>query len=136
MNIALFNKPYTIRRFLDDQRIVKGFVTSQYEDFTASLHIHPPSDDTVNALPEGERLIKRLEGHGSIELRSANQDTDQKGDLLYYDGSWYECVSSVKYDHTILSHWNYKFVIVPKDASGTTDTDPPKEDDDSESEGS
>lgn len=126
MNISLFNKPYTIRRFNGEQRIINGYITSHYEDFTASLHIHPLSDDTINALPEGERLIKRLEGHGNIELRSANQDSDQKGDLLYYDGDWYECESSVKYDHTLLSHWNYKFIIVPDDASGTTDTDPPK----------
>ena len=135
MNITFFNKEYIIRRF-SEQSIVKGYVTSPISDFKASLHIHPPSEDTINALPEGERLIKRLEGHGSIELISANQDTGIKGDLLYYHGKWYECVSSVEYDHTFLSHWNYKFVIVPNDASRTVDTYPPEEVVENETEGS
>ena len=131
MNISLFNKEYTVRRF-EVPQIVKGYVSTQHHDFKASLHIHPVSEDTINALPEGERLIKRLEGHGSVPLLSADHSKDIKGDLLYYKGNWYECESSVEYDHTILSHWNYKFVILPSDASNTLDTSPPEEEDENE----
>ena len=73
MNIRLFNKTYWIRRF-GEQKVVKGYVTSGYSDFQASLHIHPLSTDQQQALPEGERTIKRLEGHGEIKLLVANQD--------------------------------------------------------------
>lgn len=40
MNIRLFNKTYWVRRF-GEQKVVKGYVTSGYSDFQASLHIHP-----------------------------------------------------------------------------------------------
>ncbi|MCD8397537.1 MAG: hypothetical protein LUD12_10240 [Lachnospiraceae bacterium] len=68
-----------------------------------------------------------MEGHGTDILVAANQDAGVKGDLLYYHGDWYECVSAVEWDHTILNHWNYKFSLVPKDAAGTVDLEEPDE---------
>ena len=120
MNIRLFNKTYWVRRF-DEQKVVKGYITSGYSDFQASLHIHPLSTDQQQALPEGERMIKRLEGHGEIKLLVANQDLNRKADLLYYHGDWYECVSCQLYDHTVLWHYNYQFTPVPRDAARSPD---------------
>lgn len=120
MNITIFNKEYTIRRF-GEQKDVKGYLTSSYSDEVVSLHIHPASSDTLRMLPEGERFSKVLEGHGTYPLRASNKDSNTKGDLLYYKGDWYECTSSVEYDHTVLSHYNYQFVILPKDVANSTD---------------
>lgn len=121
MNITLFNRPYWIRRF-GEQKIIAGYLTSGYEDFSASLHIHPGTSQQ-QPLPEGERRIRRLDGHGNIELIPADHEAGVKGDLLLYDGRWYECVSCVRWDHTVLNHWNYSFVQVPEDAAGTADLD-------------
>ena len=124
MNIRLFNKLYWIRRF-GKQKNVKGYLTSGREDFGASLNVHPLSTDQMQALPEGQRKVKRLEAHGEVELVVADEKQNHKGDLLYYHGDWYECVSSQVWDHTILSHYNYQFVLVPSDSSGTIDLEPP-----------
>ena len=125
MNITLFNKRYWARRF-SGTRIVKGYQTSVYEDFVVSLNVHPMNNDSIQALPEGERLIKRLEAEGSDVLIPADQDSGTKGDLLYYHGKWYECVSAVEWDHTMLSHINYQFTVVPEDGAGTIDLTPPE----------
>lgn len=128
MNITLFNKKYWVRRF-GEQKEVRGYFTAGYSDFVASLNVHPMGADQMQALPEGERKLKRLEAHGSDVLIVANQDTGVKGDLLLYDGDWYECISAQKWDHTILSHLNYQFVIVPNDAARSVDTaNPPTAD--------
>lgn len=124
MNIRLFNKNYWIRRF-GVQREVKGYLTSGYEDFVASLNVHPLGTDAIQALPEGERKLKRLEAHGEVALLVGDEETGRKGDLLYYHGDWYECVSSQMWDHTILSHYNYQFILVPTDAGGTVDLELP-----------
>lgn len=124
MNITIFNKKYWIRRF-DEQKEVRGYLTSGRHDFQASLHIHPLSTDQQQALPEGERKIKRLEGHGEIELIVADQDKNRKGDLLYYHGDWWECVNSQMWDHTLLSHYNYQFTPVPRDAARSPDIENP-----------
>lgn len=125
MNIRLFNKNYWIRRF-GVQSEIKGYLISGHDDFIASLNIHPLGTDAIQALPEGERKLKRLEGHGEVALLVGDEESGRKGDLLYYHGNWYECVSSQAWDHTILSHYNYQFVLVPSDASGSVDLLPPK----------
>ena len=135
MNITLFNKKYWIRRF-GEQREVRGYLTSGRSDFVASLNVHPLGTDKQLALPEGERKEKRLEAHGTDVLVVANQDTGRKGDLLYYHGDWYECINAQEWDHTILNHLNYQFVIVPRDASKSIDLkDPPTEDPSKKGEG-
>ena len=124
----MFNKRYWVRRF-GEQKEVKGYLTSGREDFIASLNVHPLGTDQQQALPEGERGVKRLEAHGTAELIVANKIENTKGDLLYYHGDWYECVNAQLWDHTVLTHTNYQFVLVPKDGSRSIDTeDPPEED--------
>lgn len=124
MNIRIFSELYWIRRF-GDQKNIKGYLASPYTDFCASLNVHPLSTDQVQALPEGERKVKRLEAQGEVKLVAADEKLNRKGDLLYYHGDWYECVSSQVWDHTVLSHFNYQFVLVPTDAAGSIDLEPP-----------
>ena len=125
MNISLFNKLYWLRSEDGQQRLVKGYLVSDKKDGVVSIHVHPLGTDAIQALPEGERKLKRLEGHGSYKLNTGDQGANKKGDLLYYHGDWYECLSCQLHDHTMLAHFNYQFVIVPKDASGATDLKPP-----------
>lgn len=120
MNISLFNTLHWIRRF-DEQREVKGYLTASFDDYVVSINVHPVGSDTLQALPEGERTIKRLEGHGDYPLIVADSSANTKGDLLLYEGRWYECVSSQRWNHTILSHFNYQFVLVPLDGSRIDD---------------
>lgn len=123
MNITIFNREYTVRRF-GEQKTIRGYVATDYTDFTVSLHVHAGSEN-IQAVPEGERKVRRLEAHGTDVLRAADHNGGTKGDLLYYNGDWYECVSAVLWDHTLLNHYNYSFVVVPRDAAGTTDLAPP-----------
>ena len=116
-------------RHFGEPKIVRGYVTNGMEDRVVSLNVHPLSTDQIKALPEGERKLKRLEAHGTDELVVADEAAGTKGDLLYYMGDWYECVNAQRWDHTILCHTNYQFVLVPKDASRSVDTENPPEDD-------
>ena len=120
MNVSLFNRKYWLRRF-GEQREVLGYLTAGYTDCVVSIHAHPMGTDALQALPEGERSLKRIEGHGSYKLIAADPNRGAKGDLLLYDGSWYECLVSMGYSQTILSHYNYQFVQVPNDGSRRDD---------------
>ncbi len=125
MNISIFNKKYRLRRF-DEQKEVKGYLTAGHTDTTVCIHLHPSGSDSVSANPEGERTVKRIEGHGNCKLIAADADSNLKGDLVWYHGSWYECISSQLFDHTMLSHYNYVFIKVPTDGSRKNDiADPP-----------
>lgn len=128
MNITLFNKKYWVRRFKEPQNI-RGYITADHEDFVASLHIHPMGSDAMLALPDGERKMKHLEGHGTDVLIPASEATGIKGDLLYYMGDWYECTAAQPWDHTVLSHLNYQFCLVPTDGARASDIEDPPQDD-------
>lgn len=93
-----------------------------------SLHVHPMGSDAMQALPEGERKMKHLEGHGTDVLIPANQETGVKGDLLLYNGEWYECTVAQEWDHTLLSHINYQFCLVPTNSPRSADTEDPPTD--------
>ena len=124
MNISLFNRYCWIRHF-GEQENIRGYLVSAHEDRVASLHIHPAGTDSQQNRPEGERRLRRLQGHGTEELAVADEARNRKGDLLWYGGEWYECISAQEYDHTPLSHWNYEFVRVPPDAAGSIDLEDP-----------
>ena len=126
LNISFFNKKYWIRRF-NEQKNINGYFCSTHSDEVVSIHVHPMGTDQLLVLPEGERKVKHLEGHGNVKLNVSDIESQTKGDLLFYMNSWYECTSCQKHDQTFLSHYNYQFVQVPVDASGSTDVQNPPE---------
>lgn len=127
MNVRIFNKKYWVRQFSSSD-VYKGYVVSTHTDKTFSLNVHPLGAEQMKALPEGERNIAKLEAHGDAGIVPADKSAGKRGDLLYYGGEWYECTSAVVWDHTILSHTNYQFSILPKDDPGVDILNPPQSD--------
>lgn len=120
MNIRLFNKPYWLRRFGSPVE-VQGYITETSEDIVVDLNVHPLGTNQMQALPEGERSVKRLEAQSSVPIIATDENAGVKGDLLFYHGAWYECVSSQAWDHTPLSHWNCQFVLIPENGPRAND---------------
>lgn len=108
---GIFRRLYTIRRF-GKTEIVDGYQCSGYEDTETFLNVQPLSKDELMALPEGERRTKRIKAYGDFTFTTADQSSGKRGDWLLYYGHWYECVSSIGWDHTILSHCKSEFVEV------------------------
>lgn len=113
MNIRLFNRKYTIRRF-SEQKNVRGYFISPFEDFTVSMDVSPSGTDSMKSQPEGQNVVSYLDGWGETELRTSDIRAGTRGDMLWYDDDWYECVSCRKWNHTLLSHFNYHFAMVPR----------------------
>lgn len=111
MAIGIFRRPYAIRRH-GEQKIVNGYAVSGHSHFTARLNVQPLSANELLALPEGERTVKRVKAFGADALISADGHAKTPGDLLFYDGKWYECTSCVRWLHTPLSHYESEFVIL------------------------
>lgn len=111
MGIGIFRRRFTIRRFGDDE-VIDGYTHAGFEEFKTVLNVQPLSADELKALPEGERKTRRLKAYGDDILHTADQTTGRRGDWLLYNGRWYECVSSIYWDHTLLSHCKSEFVEV------------------------
>lgn len=111
--LGIFRRNFTIRRF-GKEEIVDGYGHTSYEDSEVALNVQPLSADELQALPEGERRTKRLKAYGDFTFTTADQSTGRRGDWLLYYGHWYECVSSLGWDHTILRHCKSEFVEIPE----------------------
>ena len=113
MNIQLFKKPYVIRHYEAQTVNADGYASAPYTDTAAMLNVQPLSPDDLMALPEGDRTVKRVKAIGKDRLASADEFTGTPGDRLFYQGYWYECKSSVMWDHTALGHYRSDFAILP-----------------------
>lgn len=117
MSFGIFKREFIVRRFGDEENI-NGYGVAPYSDTTARLNVQPLSKDELQALPEGEQKTKRMKAFGDLVFTTADQSTGRRGDWLFYQGAmdpeghWYECVSSVGWDHTLLSHCRSEFVLV------------------------
>jgi hypothetical protein len=111
LSIGLFKRPYTVRKH-GKQVIEKGYPSAPYTDVTARLDVQPLAPNELMALPEGERTVKRIKSFGPDKLASADNQAGVPGDRLFYRGEWYECKSSVRWDHTMLSHYRSDFALI------------------------
>ena len=112
--LALFKKKYIIRRYAN-QTFVDGYERSAYEDSSALLNVQPLTSDELQALPEGERAVKRFKAFGTVALRTADEAAGTKADLVYIDGAWYEVKSSNPWRHiSLLAHGYVELVLVDK----------------------
>jgi hypothetical protein len=113
--IGLFKKPYIVRHY-EAQVIVNGYASAPFRDSILYLNVQPLTPNELMALPEGERTIKRIKSFGAGRLTSADEFEGIPGDRLFYSGYWYECTSSVFWEHTMLKHYRSDFTILPPPA--------------------
>jgi hypothetical protein len=88
-----------------------------YTDLSVNLNVQPLSKNELQALPEGERTIKRVKTFGMDALVSADEHMQTAADLLFYDGLWYECKTCVHWLHTPLTHYEAEFVVLSDQSS-------------------
>jgi hypothetical protein len=117
----LFQKEYIIRRQTDGA-FTDGFYRAKYHDFKMKLNIVPikaawlkiTSRDN-EMLPEGERKTFRVRGYGKEQVQAANQYGDLHCDKLFYEGRWYKCETTVKWDKGMpIDHYVSQWVILPE----------------------
>ena len=108
--LNIWKKWYPLRRF-EGQTFVKGHAIRQYSDMRVYLDVQPQGNDTVVA-EDGKRRFANIISYGKAMIRVENVDAGILGDWLWYEGAWYECKSSLMYEHTPLAHYTCTFVLV------------------------
>ena len=110
MLLNMWKKYYTLRRF-GEQRFVDGYAVRDYSDSKVYLDIQPQKNDTV-VTPDGKRRTSGITAYGEFPITIEDVSAGTPGDWLYYEGWWYECKSSMMYEHSLVSHYTSTFVIV------------------------
>jgi hypothetical protein len=113
MLLNLFKKHCLFRRF-SPQILVNGYAQSGgYNDTSVLMNIQPLNANDLLSLPEGERTVKRIKAVSSTIFQAANQENSTPGDILFYNGEWYECKSAIIWqEHTPLEHCSSQWVLI------------------------
>jgi len=90
------------------------------------LDVQTVNPNNMEAPAEGYRTSKRIKAFGDFMFQADDQTTETPGDLLWYAGEWYRCISSVYKEHTIVHHCRSDFASVPSTESGPI-LEPPQE---------
>ena len=114
MPLDIFRKSYVVRK-REPQKVINGHAASAFSDINVRLNVQPKTPNKLESNEEGDLTVKRLNAWGNDELASADELTGTPGDLLFYKGRWYECVSCVERHNTPLGHFQSEFAAMPSD---------------------
>lgn len=108
MGLRLWKKPHILRRFTNPVS-TGGYDFSGYEDIVIDSDIQT-TDRSSTMGPDGDASVQRLKMFSDFEINVADEATGALGDLLWFQGKWFECRSSRLSENTFLKHWTSTFV--------------------------
>jgi len=106
MAISLWKKNYVVRRF-GALTNVGGYMATTHTDSMALLDIQTMSN-TQKTDSDGDVSVQRIKAFGDLDLKPSRQSS--KGDLVWFQGKWFECIASRKSENTLIAHWTYEFI--------------------------
>ncbi len=110
MNI--WRKQYTLRRY-NGQTYVNGYPVASYTERTTLLDVQPDMNAATIDI-DGKRRVQRLTSYGDDPIITASVETGQRADRLFFEGEWFECDSSMWYEHTPIAHYTATWIRVPE----------------------
>ena len=113
---------YTLRRY-NPQKRKRGYTTRSYTDTLVGLNVQPVNAQT-EVTAEGKRVPKRIKAFGTFPVRTEDVKAGIQEDRIFYQGAWYQCESSLYWEHTPLAHYESEFTLV-SEAVAESDVQPP-----------
>ena len=113
--LRIWKNYYVLRRFKPNVN-VDGYTTSDYEDRLIFADIQPAGSHAENP-PEGKRTSTTISVISKTLMKTADARTNTPGDMLLFDGDWYQCQTSQNYTHTPLKHCTATFIKVTEAVS-------------------
>lgn len=101
-------KNYTLRRY-SEPKYVQGYSSIPYEDLTLPMDIQT-LEDTIKTEEDGRKSIQKLKAFCDYEILAEDEHKKQKADRVWFQGKWFECLSSRLSENTPLRHWTAIFI--------------------------
>ena len=118
-------RPKLLRRY-SQPIYVKGYSYTPYEDLTLPMDVQT-LEDTVITTSDGSKSIQRLKVFCDSIILVESEANQQKADRIWFQDTWFECISSRLSENTPLRHWTATFVEC-------LNQEPPPGEEDTESE--
>lgn len=103
-----FKRLHLLRRY-SEQTVVRGYTSIAYTDMKLLMDVQT-MENTSRTTPDGTESVQRLKVFCDFELYTEDEPTKRKADRLWFQGKWFDCVSSRLSENTPLRHWTATFV--------------------------
>ena len=123
--MPFFKDTYILRRF-GESTIINGHQIFQNEDMEVELDVQTVSDEELME-ETGSRDKMILKTFGDFPIRCSKQEDNVVSDQLFYEGRWFECISSRLSKNTFIKHWTSTFSLVPESTEPIPDKTEEKE---------
>ena len=103
-----FKKNHLIRRY-SEPSIVRGYTSIPYTDITLPMDVQT-TENKSKTDTDGTESVQRLKVFCDFELYTEDETQHRKADRLWFQGQWFDCISSRLSENTPLRHWTATFV--------------------------
>ncbi|GEM_PF-627402 len=111
-----FKRPHTLRRY-SSPVYERGYSTIPYEDIVLPMDVQTMEDVSVTT-PDGTKSVQQLKVFCDYEILVENDNIKQKADRLWFQGKWFDCISSRLSENTPLRHYTATFIQCLKQDQG------------------
>jgi len=108
MLLGLWQKERTVRRF-SPQTTDGGFGYTAHSDIKVMADVQTP-DRKQSTDTDGDSTVQHLKVFSNEKFLTADENSGQRADLLWYQEKWFECRASRLSENTMLAHWTSEFV--------------------------
>lgn len=112
-----FKRPHTLRRY-SSPVYERGYSTIPYEDIVLPMDVQTMEDVSVTT-PDGTKSVQQLKVFCDYEILVENDNIKQKADRLWFQGKWFDCISSRLSENTPLRHYTATFIQCLNQDQGT-----------------
>lgn len=108
MGLGLWKRQRILRQFKEPV-YSNGIQTYDYDDVVIMADVQTTDRSTTTG-PDGDRSVQSLKVFCDFRVNVADQQSGMPGDMIWFQGKWFECRSSRLSENTFLSHWTSTFV--------------------------
>ena len=110
MPLGLWRKKHTIRRFNGCMEVQDGYaIPESYNDIIILMDVQTTKKGHVTD-ESGDYTLQRLKAFSDDEVMTASEAEKRRADCLWFQGKWFECVSSILSENTVLKHYTSEWI--------------------------
>ena len=110
MPLGLWRKKHIIRRFNGCIEVRDGYaIPESYNDMIMLMDVQTTKKGHITD-ENGDYTLQRLKSFSDDEVMTASEAEKRRADCLWFQGKWFECLSSILSENTVLRHYTSEWI--------------------------
>jgi hypothetical protein len=102
-----FRKPYTVKRMSGGTRVEGKWIPGTYSDITVTMSVQPVIGRELESINIGRQNLGKVKCYTDDELQISEPKKDYTGDIVIFQGDWYEIIARQPWQSGLINHFKY-----------------------------